>query len=213
MVRDNNRKQEIAEKALELFSIYGYEATSLSMIAEAVGIRKASLFNHYSGKQAILDEIIKTIVSDLNERSAFTGADWNDEAYTSRFHGMGAGEASAMVISHVKLITGDLNISRGRRVLMIEQFRDRDMAALLTKQNYTDVMKFFTGMMEFLIRDGVLEARDPEIMAAQLCLPISTWINLCDREPDREQEVMELVSRHIQQFFRVYKDYQAHMIK
>ena len=57
MVRDNNRKQEIAEKALELFSIYGYEATSLSMIAEAVGIRKASLFNHYSGKQAILDEI------------------------------------------------------------------------------------------------------------------------------------------------------------
>ena len=167
MVRDNNRKQEIAEKALELFSIYGYEATSLSMIAEAVGIRKASLFNHYSGKQAILDEIIKTIVSDLNERSAFTGADWNDEAYTSRFHGMGAGEASAMVISHVKLITGDLNISRGRRVLMIEQFRDRDMAALLTKQNYTDVMKFFTGMMEFLIRDGVLEARDPEIMAAQ----------------------------------------------
>ena len=48
MVRDNNRKQEIAEKALELFSIYGYEATSLSMIAEAVGIRKASLFNHYS---------------------------------------------------------------------------------------------------------------------------------------------------------------------
>ena len=41
-------------------------------------------------------------------------------------------------------------------------------------------------------------------MAAQFCLPISVWINLCDREPEREQEVMELVERHIRQFFRRY---------
>ena len=32
-----------------------------------------------------------------------------------------------------------------------------------------------------------------------------TWISLCDREPDREPEVMELVNRHILQFFRVYQ--------
>ena len=42
-------------------------------------------------------------------------------------------------------------------------------------------------------------------MAAQLCLPISTWINLCDREPEREPEVMALADRHIRQFFRVYQ--------
>ena len=42
-------------------------------------------------------------------------------------------------------------------------------------------------------------------MAAQLCLPISAWINLCDREPEREAEVMELVGRHIAQFFRLYR--------
>ena len=42
-------------------------------------------------------------------------------------------------------------------------------------------------------------------MAAQLCLPISAWISLCDREPERESEVMELVRRHIAQFFRVYR--------
>ena len=34
--------------------------------------------------------------------------------------------------------------------------------------------------------------------------PITVWINLCDREPKREQEVMELVERHIRQFFRLY---------
>ena len=41
-------------------------------------------------------------------------------------------------------------------------------------------------------------------MAAQFCLPISVWINLCDREPAREAEIMALVDQHIRQFFRVY---------
>ena len=56
-----------------------------------------------------------------------------------------------------------------------------------------------------LIRQGVLREDDPEVMAAQLCLPVSVWINLCDREPEREMEIMELVSRHIRQFFRLYQ--------
>ena len=89
-------------------------------------------------------------------------------------------------------------------MLVMEQFRNPELAKLQTKQNYSDVLWYFTGFVKYLIRSGVLAGEDPEIMAAQLCLPISTWINLCDREPEREPEVMELVSRHIQQFFRVY---------
>ena len=89
-------------------------------------------------------------------------------------------------------------------MLVIEQFQNRSLAKLQTKQNYEDVMRYFTGLVGFLIRQGVLAEDDPEIMAAQLCLPISVWINLCDREPDQEREVMELVERHIRQFLRLY---------
>ena len=90
-------------------------------------------------------------------------------------------------------------------MLVIEQFRNRPLAGLQTKQNYSDVLRYFTGLMKQLIRQGVLAEDDPEIMAAQFCLPISVWINLCDREPDRESEVMELVDKHIRQFFRRYQ--------
>lgn len=89
-------------------------------------------------------------------------------------------------------------------MLVTEQFQNPELAKLQTKQNYSNVMRYFTGLVKYLIRSGVLAGNDPEIMAAQLCLPISTWINLCDREPEREQEVMELVERHIRQFFRLY---------
>ena len=38
-----NTKDQILEVALDLFSVRGYEATSISQIADAVGLRKASL--------------------------------------------------------------------------------------------------------------------------------------------------------------------------
>ena len=88
-------------------------------------------------------------------------------------------------------------------MLVIEQFQNPELAKLQTKQNYSDVLQYFIGLMKHLIRQGALAEDDPEIMAAQFCLPISVWINLCDREPDREQEVMELVEKHIRQFFRL----------
>ena len=46
-------KQEILEASLDLFSVQGFEATSISQIASAVGIRKASLYSHFESKQAI----------------------------------------------------------------------------------------------------------------------------------------------------------------
>ena len=67
------------------------------------------------------------------------------------------------------------------------------------------MLQFFTGLMKQLIRKGSLAEDDPEIMAAQFCLPISVWINLCDREPEREPQVMVLVEKHIRQFFRLYQ--------
>lgn len=54
------------------------------------------------------------------------------------------------------------------------------------------------------VRQGKLIDCDPEVMAAQLCLPVSVWINLCDREPEREDEVMGLIERHVGQFFSLY---------
>ena len=66
-------------------------------------------------------------------------------------------------------------------------------------------MRYFTELVKHLIQRGILTEEDTEIMAAQLCLPISVWISLCDREPERESEVMELVEKHIRQFFRLYQ--------
>ena len=200
-----NTKQEILEASLELFSVQGFEATSISQIASAVGIRKASLYSHFENKQAILDALVKDVLEQYAEHSIFAKADWDQYDDTEDKPALTPDAAAQMILGQVRYILHDPHISRARKMLAIEQFQNPELAKLQTKQNYSDVMRYFTGLVKYLIRHDVLTEDDPEIMAAQLCLPISTWINLCDREPDREAEVMELISRHIQQFFKVYQ--------
>ena len=200
-----NTKQEILEASLELFSVQGFEATSISQIADAVGIRKASLYSHFESKQAILDALVKDILEQYGAHSIFARADWENPADTRNGQALTPDAAVQMILGQIRYILHDPHISKARKMLVMEQFQNPELAKLQTKQNYTDVLRYFTGLVKYLIRSGVLIGEDPEIMAAQLCLPISVWINLCDREPDRESEVMELVEKHIRQFFRRYQ--------
>ena len=205
MAVKGSTKQKILEAALELFSVQGYKATSISQLAEAVGIRKASLYSHFENKQAILDALIQTTLEQYAQHSIFTKADWDDPDFTRDKENLTPEAAAQMFMGQIRYILHDPQISRARKMLTIEQFQNPQMAQLQTRQNYTDVMRYFTGLVRFLIRQGRLADSDPDITAAQLCLPISVWINLCDREPEREDEIMQLIQRHIRQFFEVYR--------
>lgn len=201
----NNTKREILEAALELFSVQGYEAASISQIADAVGIRKASMYSHFRSKQEILDSLIQEIFEQYSKHSMFEQANWDDLAFTKDKLDITPDTVLQMILEHIRYILHDPQISKSRKMLTVEQFRNTKLKELQTRQNYTDVMRYFTGMMRFLIRQGKLTDSDPEIMAAQLCLPVTVWINLCDREPERENEVTELIERHVRQFFVMYR--------
>ena len=198
-----NTKQDILAAALDLFSVNGFEGTSLSMIAEAVGIRKASLYSHFDSKQAILDALVENVLEQYNRRSLFARTD-PTTLFGEGEQPMTAEGAAELIRQQLRYILHDPYIRKARKMLTIEQFRNQELARLQTKQNYTDVLNFFTGLMDRLTRQGVLRKEDPRIMAAQFCLPVTVWINLCDREPEQEEEVMELVGDHVRQFFRVY---------
>lgn len=201
----NNTKQAILDAALELFSVQGFEAASVSKIADAVGIRKASVYSHFGSKQELLEALQEQVLQNYQKHSVFAKAAWDDPAYTRDKQAMTPEAVIQMLQNHVHYILHDPQICRARKMLTIEQFRNPQLAALQTKQNYTDVMHYCTGLIRFLMEQGRLMRGDAEIMAAQFCLPISAWIGLCDRAPEREAEVMTLMERHIRQFFRIYQ--------
>lgn len=64
-----NTKEEIIDVALELFSINGFDATSLSDISSKLSITKAALFKHFSSKDEILSSVIKMMDEEDRKRA------------------------------------------------------------------------------------------------------------------------------------------------
>lgn len=194
---NRSTRQKILDAALDLFSIQGFEATSVSQIADRVGIRKASMYSHFASKQEILESLMQETMKHYERHTIFFDSSIADQDLNVK-------SITEMIVGQIRYIIHEPQIVKGRKMLTVEQFRNPILAELQTKQNYTNVMNFFAGLVKKLIEQGKLADNDPEIMTAQLCLPISVWINLCDREPEREDEVTELIRRHITQFFEIY---------
>lgn len=51
-------REEILDAAAELFTSMGYASTSTRRIADAVGVRQASLYHHFATKDDILDALL-----------------------------------------------------------------------------------------------------------------------------------------------------------
>jgi AcrR family transcriptional regulator len=58
-------KREILNVAGSLFARQGYEKTSVVDIANSVGIKDASIYNHFKSKQEILYEFVRQVLIDL----------------------------------------------------------------------------------------------------------------------------------------------------
>lgn len=64
--RDGARtRADIRQAAAELFYEHGYEATSLRSVADRVGIKVGSLYNHMGGKDELLVDIMSVVLDQL----------------------------------------------------------------------------------------------------------------------------------------------------
>ena len=59
------RRHQLFAVALELFAQRGYRATTMDDIAEAAGVTKPLLYQHFSSKRALYLELVDSIARDL----------------------------------------------------------------------------------------------------------------------------------------------------
>ena len=57
---EKGTRARILDVSIDLFAQKGFDAVSVQEIADAVGIRKASLYYHFSSKDQILRSILGT---------------------------------------------------------------------------------------------------------------------------------------------------------
>lgn len=58
-----NKQQQILDAARKIFTEKGYYGTTMNAIAEAVGIRKATLYSHFNHKEALFHYLFEDIIS------------------------------------------------------------------------------------------------------------------------------------------------------
>ena len=81
-------KQEILEHALSLFMTKGYEGASMSDLAAATGIKKASLYAHYTGKEEIFSAVFTGVVEEYRETIQSLTVKRADESALTRLERM-----------------------------------------------------------------------------------------------------------------------------
>jgi AcrR family transcriptional regulator len=65
----------ILDAALDLFAEKGFFGTTLRDIATAVGVRESALYNYFSGKDALFEELIVSSQEEKHERLVAIAAD------------------------------------------------------------------------------------------------------------------------------------------
>ena len=140
----------------------------------------------------------------MPEKSYLMAKSFDDPAFADEIKDLTLESFIGMIKDHVHKVIHDPLISRSRRVLVIEQFANEQLRDLYNLQSHDYVISFFKGGVQFFINKRVLKAFDVDVMAAQLAFPISNLICAIDINHEIEGETLELIERHIRQFFKVY---------
>lgn len=201
-MRQEDTRKKILDQALELFAARGYDAVSVGEIAEAVGIKAPSLYNHFPSKQAIFDALV-----------ASTAARYEADTGKIDIHVQNAPQdipafsqiTSDALFEKVRQIfeysLHDKTIASFRRMMTIEQFRSSELAALYTRRYVQRLMDYHAGIFRALIAQGEICAQDPDALALMYVAPVLTLLGVCDRQPERESECLEKLRQHVNLFF------------
>lgn len=194
-------KEKIIDEALSLFAQKGFGDVYVGEIAEAVGIKAPSLYKHFKSKKDIFDAIIEEVQNRYVAQTSAIGINGTDSMADAGIY-MDISESSLIKIGKDLFLyfLHDGYMSRFRKMLTLEQFKNPELAKLYTRQFFTDPVEYQSMIFKFLTDAKKLKKADPKVMALEFYSPIYTLLTVCDRDPNKEKDALKLLENHIKQF-------------
>ena len=115
-----------------------------------------------------------------------------------------AEEFYSLAMNMVNFTIHDEKIILTRKLLLTEQFHDDRVKSLTTEHFIINAKEIFKGIFEKMTEAGLLMAEDSDILALAFTAPITTLIHYCDREPEKESEIMRQIEAFVKHFIRIY---------
>ena len=201
-MKQEDTKQRIIDKALELFSERGYDAVSVGEIAAAVGIKAPSLYNHFPSKQAIFDAIVETTAFRYEEDTDKIDIHvQRAESDIPQMMTIGVEELFEKVRQIFDYSLHNDSIRRFRKMMTIEQFRSPKFGELYTRRFLERLVNYHAEIFKSLIAAKVIREGDSNALALMYVSPVIALIGICDRQPEREAECLKKLKAHVKQFY------------
>lgn len=200
-------KERITEAALILFSEKSYKGTSVKNIADAVGIKDASLYNHFKGKQEIFDSIVALVnehISSLSEQLELPKCE-ESNASSHEF-------LKRLDLEHFKELSKkvfifyltDPYISKFWRVANMEQYQNEQIYGMFRKIFIDDAINYQTQLFETLMNMGVFRRNDPRVTAINFYSPIFMLLTRYSFQLEKIDEALEILDKQIEEFYHIY---------
>jgi AcrR family transcriptional regulator len=153
-------KERIFEVALDLFSQKGYDAVSMREIAEAVGIKKASLYSHFSSKDDLLEQIFNYPSAALSS----IGPEGEDAE--KMIVSMGVEGFMTMASGVFNRWMATPRMEKIWRIVCIELYHDERMKQFFNKF-IGDAMAFWLSNFEIMRKHKLIKRLEPEVLAQE----------------------------------------------
>lgn len=199
-------KERILEAALELFAEKGYLGASMSDIANRLGITKGALYNHYTGKQEILDSIVERMNQmDYERAQECEMPETQPDGFAEAYLHTPIERIRTYSMAQFDHWTKEPFSSNFRKMLTLEQYRDPKLRQLYHDYLATGPTEYMAAIFRKLV--------DSDEAAMQLALefygPMFLLYSVYDGASDKDS-VAPMLSAHIDRFIaKIESDYRA----
>lgn len=203
---ENKTKSKIIKESLLLFSKKGYSATSVQDIANAVGIKAPSLYNHFKSKQMIFDEIVLLMKEKFSKVAIGTIIPTGDITSQSKEYAFGGVELlknTAHTLFHYYLT--DEYASLFAKMLSFEKHNNIDVDIIYKSIYIIEPIMYQKRIFDELIKLDCFIKVDSEIAAYHFFSPIFLLLNEYENFPEKENEAFSIIDKHIDQFCKIYE--------
>ena len=194
---ESTTKEKILDAALVSFAENGYKGTNLRELAAGMGLSKSALYRHYESKEDIWNAVV----------------DRMEAYYVSRFGSSekmpptpkSCDELHTMTMRMLDFTMHDRRVILTRQLLLTEQFRDERARHYATLHFLTGTKDIYKKIFAEMMENGILKKDDPDMLALAFTAPVTTLIHYCDREPEKEPEIMRQIEAFVKHFIKMYE--------
>lgn len=158
-------RQKLLDIAVDLFSLNGYDGVSIRDLCRAVGIKESSFYNHFRGKDELLEEIFAEFHSGLRVHLP------TEDLLEALLDAAEPLPFWLEVARRWRTALEDARMRKIHRILLLEQYRNPRARNLLVSEVLDHPRRLAALAFEKFIARGQVRPLDPAQMAGEFHLP------------------------------------------